>query len=70
MPFAAMWMDLEAVILSEVSQTEEKYYMTPFTCGIEKEMIQMNLLTNQKQVHRLGRPTYGCWGVRMGRRDR
>ena len=24
MPFAAMWMDLETIILSEVSQTEKK----------------------------------------------
>ena len=31
---AASWMDLEIVILSEVSQTEkEKYHMTPFICG-------------------------------------
>ena len=29
MPFAATWMDLESVILSEGSQTEkEKYHMT------------------------------------------
>ena len=34
MPFAATWMDLESVILREVSQTEEKYYMTSLTCGI------------------------------------
>ena len=28
MPFAATWMDLESVILSEISQTEkEKYHM-------------------------------------------
>ena len=33
--FAATWMDLESVILREVSQTEkEKYYMTSLTCGI------------------------------------
>ena len=31
----ASWMDLEIVILSEVSQTEkEKYHMTPLICGI------------------------------------
>ena len=37
MPFAATWMDLEIVILSEVSQTEkDKYYMISLTCGIEK----------------------------------
>ena len=34
MSSAATWMDLEIVILSEVSQKEEKYSMTFITCGI------------------------------------
>ena len=34
MSFAATWMDLESVTLSEVSQTEEKYCMTSLICGI------------------------------------
>ena len=35
MPLAATWMDLEIIILSEVSQTEkDKCHMLPLTCGI------------------------------------
>ena len=44
-PFAATWMDLESVTLSEVSQTEKENY--------HKKKIQMNLLTKQKETHRL-----------------
>ena len=35
MPFAATWLDLEIIKLSEVSQTEkDKYYMISLICGI------------------------------------
>ena len=35
MPFAGTWLDLETVILSEVSQTEkEKYHMIFLICRI------------------------------------
>ena len=35
MPFAATWMYLEIIILSEVSQTEkDKYHMISLICGI------------------------------------
>ena len=34
MPFAATWMDLERIILSEVSQKEKDKYMISLTCGI------------------------------------
>ena len=46
-------MDLESIILSEVSQTKEKYNMTSLICGIYKEMIQMNSVIKQKETHRL-----------------
>ena len=35
MPFAATWMDLEIIILSEISQTEkDKHHMILLICGI------------------------------------
>ena len=35
LPFAATWMDLQSIILSEISQTEkDKYYMILLICGI------------------------------------
>ena len=34
MPFATTWMDLEIIIISEVNQTEDKYHMRSFVCGI------------------------------------
>ena len=34
-PFATTWMDLEIIILSEISQKDkDKYHMIPFTCGL------------------------------------
>ena len=34
-PFEATWMDIEIIILSEVSQTEkDKYHMISLKCGI------------------------------------
>ena len=34
LPFVAMWMELESVMLSEIGHTEkDKYHMFPFLCG-------------------------------------
>ena len=42
MPFAAAWMDLESVILSEVREGEITHGI-PSMWNLKKEMIQMNL---------------------------
>ena len=34
MPFAATWMNLEIIIVSEVSQAEKDKYMISLICGI------------------------------------
>ena len=49
MPFAATRMDLEIIIVSEVSQTEkDKYHMISLICRILKKIIQMSLYSKQK----------------------
>ena len=51
MPFAATWLDLESVVLSEVSQT--KASVICFHLYVEsKNVIQMKLFEKQKQTHR------------------
>ena len=70
MPFAATWMQLEILILNEVSQKEkDKYRMISLIGGIET-MAHINLLTEQKQTPRHGGQTCGCcqgWGSGLDR---
>ena len=71
MPFTATWMDLEIIILSEVSQTKkDKYHMISLICRVQKKMIQTNLFTKQRQTHRLSEQTYGYQRGSMEGRDR
>ena len=58
MPFAATWMDLEIVTLSEVSQ--RKAHTPLYHLHVEsKKMIQMNLFTKQEWTRRHRKKTYG-----------
>ena len=50
MPFAVTWMDLEIIVLSEVSQTKKQVsYDIIYMCNLVK-MIQKNLYIKQKQT--------------------
>ena len=52
--FAATWMDLEIIILSEVSHTaRHQHHMLSLTCGIFKKKDTMNFFTEQILTHRL-----------------
>ena len=42
--FSATWMDLEGIMLSEISQTEkDKYYMIPLICVVSKIQQSVNM---------------------------
>jgi len=51
-PFEATWIDLEIIIVSEVSLTDkDKYHDITYTQkGKKKKKAQMNLFTKQKQT--------------------
>ena len=49
MPFAATWMDLEIIILSEVSQTEkDKYHIVMW--NLKKKKKDTNELISRKRL--------------------
>ena len=60
LPFEAAWMDLENIILSEVSQREkDQYYMISPLRGVKKKKtIQKGLYRKQKQTHRYRKQMY------------
>ena len=73
MPLAATRMNLEIIILSEVSQT--KTNIICYHLYVESKMIQMNIYSKQnkfifkkkKQTHRRGKQTYGYQRGKEGR---
>ena len=59
MSFAAMWMDLQMIILSEVSQTEkDKCLMISLICGIQKNHTSQ-LIYKTELTHTHRKQTYG-----------
>ena len=68
MPFAATWLDLEIIILSEVrwKRTNIIYHLYVES----KKMIQINLFTKQKQTQRLKQQTYGYKRGKLVGRDK
>ena len=62
MPFAATWMDLEIIILNEVSQVKTNItwrYLYVESKKKKKKSIQMNFFPKQKETHRHRKQTYG-----------
>ena len=67
LPFAATWIDLEIIIVSEVSLTDkDKYHDITYTQKVKKKGggAQINLFTKQKQR------IYGYQQGREAERDR
>ena len=66
MPFAAIWMDLEIIILSEINQKEkDRYHTMSLTYGMYNT-TQVNLPIKRDQTHRHRKQTYHCpWGRKV-----
>ena len=54
LPFATMWMDLESIMLSEISQTE-KYKYSVITYTWNRKITQMNVYNKTQTDPRLRR---------------
>ena len=59
MPFAATWVDLEIIILSE---EKDKYHIISLTCRLFKKIIQINLFTETEREQTCGYQRGKGWG--------
>ena len=67
MLFAATWIDLEIIIVTEVSQTEKnKYHMISLICGILKNVI--NEIIYKTDIK--SKPVITSGGIAGARRER
>ena len=65
--FVEMWMDLEPVIWSKVSQKEKnKYHILMHIYVKSRKMIEMNQFARQKSRHRCREQMYGHQGGKVG----
>ena len=61
MPFAATWMELETLILSEASQNETDKRKIPYdTTHIWNPIYSINEYFHRKETHGLQEQTCGC----------
>ena len=66
MPFATTWMNLEIIILSEVSQTEKDKYVIPLTSRILKKENDIDELTYETETDSETERIYGYQWGRVG----
>ena len=65
-PFAATWVDLEIIILGEVSQQRQISYDITYMWNLKQKKIQMNLFPEQKETHSRRKQTYGYQREKVG----
>ena len=70
MPFAATWMDLEIIILSEVSQTEKDKYHDNHFYVESKKWYKWTYLQNRNRLTDLENKLMVTKGEKVGGRDK
>ena len=58
MPFAAIWMNLEIITLSQKKKEKDRCHVISLICGILKNNTN-ELIYKQKQTHRHRKQTFG-----------
>ena len=71
-PFAATWIDLAIIILSEVKSGRERQipHDIVYMWTLKKKKKQMKLFTKQKQTHRHGKQNYGYQRGSCGEKEK
>lgn len=72
--FVAKWIDLEGIMLQEISQTKKtKFHMISLTCGIQKAKQRPNKTKQKQKREQMGGwqrgGKWGWWGRQNGKGD-